>query len=466
MTFIPRTEAEIRQSLLARALAYSGLTDLYEGGVALELLLAVAQSLARAEQSLQQVANLGDLERCVGEDLDERAAEALPDALARQAATAATTLLIFSRAAGDTVGATTIPLGQVVARASDGALYTTTAAGTVLDGALSSGLVPVVAQVAGAAGNSGVGTLTVLKSPPPRIVAVTNPTPATGGLDSESDASLRSRVRQRCRSLARCNPAAIDTLVRAYVNGAGQQARFLKLVETPPRADLWLDDGTGALDQWVEVPPNELLLESAPAGETILYLPHIALRDVPTKLQLTRGGLVSNLLASMGEFTVEPAWGQIRLRDPLLAGDRIDTLAIGGGVLYAYTYYTGLVADVQRLLEGDPYDPVTSPGCRAAGTALRARPAAVQNAPLTLDVTWQGGLSDADLTAAEAAVTDAVLALVNGLDIGQPLYVARLVDAAMDVAEVENVRVVLPAADVYVAVDRVLRSSATLVTLL
>lgn len=465
MTFIPRTEAEIRQSLLARALAYSGLTDLYEGGVALELLLAVAQSLARAEQSLQQVANLGDLERCVGEDLDERAAEALPDALARQVATNSVATVIFSRAAGDTVGATAIPAGQVVARASDGALFTTTAAGTVPHGALASGLVSVVAQVAGAAGNSGVGTLTVLKSPPPRIVAVTNPTPATGGLDGESDAALRARVRQRCRSLARCNPAAIDALVRAYVNGAGQQARFLKLVESPPRADLWLDDGTGALDQWVEVPPNELLLESAPAGETVLYLPHIALRDVPTKLQLTRGGLISNLLASMGEFTVEPSWGQIRLRDPLLAGDRIDTLAIGG-VLYAYTYYTGLVADVQRLLEGDPYDPVTSPGCRAAGTALRARPATVQNVPLTLDVTWQGGLSDADLAAAEAAVTDALLALVNGLDIGQPLYVARLVDAAMDVAEVENVRVVLPAADVYVAVDRVLRSSSTLVTLL
>jgi uncharacterized phage protein gp47/JayE len=459
VTFIPRTEAEIRQSLLARALAYSGLTDLYEGGVALELLLAVAQSLARAEQSLQQVANLGDLERCVGEDLDERAAEALPDALARQAATAATTLLIFSRAAGDTVGATAIPAGQVVARASDGALFATTATGTVPNGALASGLVPAVAQVAGAAGDCGVGTLTVLKSPPPRIVAVTNPTPATGGLDSESDASLRSRVRQRCRSLARCNPAAIDTLVRAYVNGAGQQARFLKLVESPPRGDLWLDDGTGALDQYTAVPAGDELIESAPAGETVLYLPHIAIRDVPTSLFLVPAfGLPSTLLLAAGDYTVEAPWGQIRLAVPLAAGDHVHA--------GAYTYYTGLVADVQRLLEGDPYDPVTSPGCRAAGTALRARPATVQNVPLTLDVTWQGGLSEADLTAAETAVTDALLALVNGLDIGQPLYVARLIDAAMDVAEVENVRVVLPAADVYVAVDRVLRSSATLVTLL
>jgi hypothetical protein len=63
-------------------------------------------------------------------------------------------------------------------------------------------------------------------------------------------------------------------------------------------------------------------------------------------------------------------------------------------------------------------------------------------------------------------VTTALLGVVNGLDIGQPLYVARLVDAAMEVAAVVNVRVVTPAADVYVPVNRVLRSSATLVTLL
>jgi len=465
VSFTPRTETEIRQSLLARALAYTELTDLYEGGVLGELLCSVARSLARAEQGMQQVANLGDLDRCVGEDLDERAAEALPDSLARQAATQAVATARFSRAAGDTVGATVVPVGQIVARDSDGALYATTAAATVPHGSLTSNTVAVVAQTAGAAGNCGVGTLTVLKSPPPRIVAVTNPTPATGGLDQESDASLRNRVRQRCRSLARCNPAALDTLVRAYTNPAGQQARFLKLVETPPRADLWIDDGTGELDQSTIVAPGEVLLESAPAGETVLFLPHTAIKDVPTKLLLTRGGLVSNLLSSMGEFTVEPAWGQIRLRDALLAGDRVET-GNRFGELHAYTYYTGLVADVQQLLDGDPYDLTTTPGCRAVGTVVRALPAVDQDIPLQLDVTWQGGLSDADLAAAADELTTALLGVVNGLDIGQPLYVARLVDAAIKIAAVVNVRLVTPAADVYVPVNRVLRSSATLVTLL
>jgi len=139
-------ETEIRQSLLARALAYTELTDLYEGGVLVELLCSVARSLARAEQGMQQVANLGDLDRCVGEDLDERAAEALPDSLARQAATQAVATARFSRAAGDTVGATVVPVGQIVARDSDGALYATTAAATVPHGSLTSNTVAVVAQ--------------------------------------------------------------------------------------------------------------------------------------------------------------------------------------------------------------------------------------------------------------------------------------------------------------------------------
>lgn len=456
MAFVPRTEAEIGQALLARILAYTDLTDAHEGGVALELLLAEAKELARTEQGMQLIASLGDIDQATGEDLDERAAEALPDGELRQPAVKATSTVRFRRAAGDTVGATPISLGQVVARSSDGALYATTAAGSVADGAVESTNIPVIAQVAGSAGNAGVSTIDVVKGPPPRIIGVANYTTATGGLDEETDSSLRNRVRNKGRSLARCTPSAFDLLVRSYSNPTGQRVRFLRLVEVPPRADLWVDDGTGTLDAYETVASGEVLLESAPAGESVMFLSRQAIRQAPGKLVVTPLLGAAYELTLNTHYTAELPWGQMTLvSGSFTAGDNVATNGV-------YTAWTGLIADVQRLLDGNPYDRTTTPGCRGAGTATRVRPASVQLQTIVVDCTWEPGLGETALAAAVLNVTNAVLGVVNTLDIGSPLYLASLIDVAMEVAGVKNVKVLTPAADVYVAAHRVIRTTSAL----
>jgi len=464
VAFTPRTEAEILRSLVARALAYTQLTDTHEGGVALGLLGAAAKELARAEQQGQTIANLGDLELCVGADLDARAAEVLPAGEVRTTSQFATSTVVFSRAAGDTVGVTAIPVGQVVARGSDGELYATTAAGSVLNGALSSAPVPVQASKAGISGNCGIGAISVLRSPPARIVAVANVTAGAGGVDEETDTSLRNRIRNHCRGLSRCIPSAVETAVRAFVSPTGGQVRYLKRVEIPPRASLYVDDGTGALDVSDVVAAGEVLLAAAVGGETVLFLQRQALKAAPATIDLYRpAGVWFAELKNGIHYSVELPWGQVSLGVTLVAGD---ALIVTG----AYSAYTGLVADVQKLVDGDPYDLDTTPGLRALGTATRVIPAGLVPVTMSLDVTWVSGLGATALAAAQLAVVNAVVGLVNSLEVGAPLYLAAIVDVVMETADVLNVRVVTlagttPAADKYPGASQVLRTTSAGVTL-
>ncbi len=459
MPFIPRTEEEIALSLAGRELAYTALTDIHEGGAEAERIGATAKALARTEQDMQVIANLGDLDRCQGVDLEERAAEVLPDGDLRQEATKASCTVYFNRAAGDTVGVTNIPAGQVVARSSDGFQYATDAATTVPDGATVSGNVSVTALRAGSVGNGG--SIAIVKSPPARIVGVSMVvgTAISGGLDAEGDSSLRNRVRNKCRSLARCNRTAVEQGILAYTNGTGQRVRFIKTVQTPPRANIYVDDGTGGLDLFDTIAANEVLINSAQAGERVLFLSRQAVRDAPSQLRLTRGGVPFGLLIGR-DYTVEHPWGQISLMTALHAADKVETLT-------DYTAYRGLIQDVQRLVDGDPYDYATTPGYAGTACALRVLPALPLPVLITLDVTFKDGLDATTMANAIATVQAAVAGYVNSLDVGAPLLLAGIIDVVMELTPiVANVRVVLPVADLYPAVHQAIRTTEATVTVI
>lgn len=95
-----------------------------------------------------------------------------------------------------TTGAT-VPTGTLWQRA-DGAQYQSTADATLVLGAAS---VPVVAVVAGSAGNCDTGTALSLVSPVSGVnPGATAATPGlTGGADAETDAALRARLLARMR---------------------------------------------------------------------------------------------------------------------------------------------------------------------------------------------------------------------------------------------------------------------------
>lgn len=113
-----------------------------------------------------------------------------------------------------------IPAGTRIATSgATETTYETVAAVTVGIGEATK-VADVVCTVAGAIGNTGTGTVTVLKSAVPGISAVTNTTPIGGGKEIESEAERRARFN-----------AYIGTLPRATSTGLAYGAMTARLLD-------------------------------------------------------------------------------------------------------------------------------------------------------------------------------------------------------------------------------------------
>ena len=89
-------------------------------------------------------------------------------------------------------GTVSIPVGTSIIRSSDGYAFTVTAAGTVSG---SSVTVPIIATIAGSAGNGDAGTQFQMGNPISGVSATsTASTQTTAGTDVETDDSLRTRM--------------------------------------------------------------------------------------------------------------------------------------------------------------------------------------------------------------------------------------------------------------------------------
>ena len=125
--------------------------------------------------------------------------------------------------------------------------------------------VPIQAVAAGAAGNVQAGAISLLATALPGIDTVSNTAPLTGGVDAETDTSLRTRFQNYLASLSRATLVAIQSavasvqlglsfIVQENINpdGSSRPGHFLVVV----------DDGTGA-------PAPTLLTNIATAVEAV-----------------------------------------------------------------------------------------------------------------------------------------------------------------------------------------------------
>jgi uncharacterized phage protein gp47/JayE len=160
-----------------------------------------------------------------GTDLDTWMADF---GLTRLPAVAATGIVTFTRFT--VVGTALVPAGALV-RTSDGtqtfavSIDTTNSAwssaqnGYVMASTVSSINVPVVAQVAGAAGNVQGGAVTLLASAIPGVDAVSNSAAFENGLNAESDAAFRLRFQNYINSRSRATVLAVGYAVSSVQQG-------------------------------------------------------------------------------------------------------------------------------------------------------------------------------------------------------------------------------------------------------
>ena len=430
--FIPKTFQTILERMINRVVARSDLTDINDGSSLKQVLAAAAREDDDCHFQMINLLDLFDIDKCIGNDLDERAKQFNPSITSRIEARKAVGQVRFSRVS--TVGDVSISIGTIVQVPASGVqsaiLFITTALGTIASGSTQSNLVDAVALEAGTAGNAALGTITAFQTKPSGVDAVTNPAVFASGRDYESDDEFRDRLTALIRGLARCHDDGLESAALGIEDSAtGKTVVFAHVYEdSVNRGDvlLYIDDGSGTAEDTTTV-AGESILASAVGGETVIYLPH-----KPIKTEEAFNLYINAALVTSEKYTVNPASGQINL----LAAYYPTGLTAGQAVTGDYTYFTGLIAEVQKVIDGDSADRVNYPGYRAAGVLVRVVVPSIVYQAVIANITV---LSGYDQSAVAESVTAAISQYINSLSISDDVILERLSERALSVAGMYDV---------------------------
>jgi len=456
--FKPKTRDQILTRMINRVVARSSLNDLNNLSDLKQVLAAAAREDDDTYVQMINLLDLFDLFKCRGNDLDERAKEYNPSLVKRLDARKATGTVTFSRTG--TIGSVTIAIGTQVTIPADGAqpevVFTTTTLGTILGGNTVSNAVTVEAADAGASGNAAVGVIKGFVSKPSGVTGVTNPAAFTNGRDREQDDAFLKRIVDQVAGLARCHAAGLEPAALSVEDtNTGKRVLFANVVEDPinlGRVTIYIDDGSGTAET-TAVKVEEVVLAVALGGETKLNLP-----DKPIKIENTFTLRRNTVALVFGvDYTLNPASGQINLLPGtfptgLTAGDLIDA---------SYTYFTGLIALTQKVIDGDPGDRSNFPGYRGAGVRVRVLTPAIVQIVVRANITVLAGFNQA---AVAADVKSAISEYVNGLGISDDVILNEMKERAMAIPGMYDVSFFLPVENRIVQDNQLARLIASNIT--
>lgn len=440
---------QILQAMLNAVVARTDLSDLTDASVFKHLLAGPAREMDEIYYQLALIPDRWNIDTAVGDDLDQRATEIQPALLFRQQATKATGSVVFSRTG--TVGTTVIPVGTTV-KTVDGKSFETTAVATIADTFTAAPAVAAIAVLGGASGNVAPNTITQFEAKPPGVNFVNNPASFATGSDKETDDAFRDRLKAFLRTLARCTPEALEFISRSVVLSNGQRVVYSHVFEDPifrGEVILYVDDGSGTAETVVVIaaenvtaglggpPPN-----SAVGGEEFLSLNNKPVKPtVPVVITSAPRGILTPDV----DYILDDASGQLYFTPALSAGETIDA---------AYTHFSGLIQQVQKVVDGDPLDRANYPGWRAAGVRVRVRTPQILQQVVQATLTIQEGYSSA---AVQADVKAALSGYINGLGISGDVIRNELIAVIMGVSGVYNVSLVQPVSDAVMLDDQLPR---------
>lgn len=422
MAYTPRSSDEILRDLASRFVARSpSVDDLREGSVLFVLLASVAEQLAEADTRLEQIHLQYTMTGATGADLDARASEM---GVTRSSAKPASGEILLTRTSAD--NSIIIPAGSTVGSTLTDVTYATletvTMAGTEAQ-------VRVVAQTNGIVGNIPPNTLNLLIDIPDGVLGIEQSNAFTNGAEAESDEALKSRARLAIDKLTRCTSSALRFEALSFRASDETQATTATIYEPVDKkgyVELLIDDGSGIGDQ-----PNQR--QGQTITQTVLSnaLPYVfsverGITDRGIIIRRNRGG--AEITLSPDQYTVSLSQGLVYINEGVEPNDTV--------IATNYSVYTGLTAELQAHIEGEYDNPST--GFRPAGIDVRVLPAPVQRVSFNILLTAQNGTNI--LTTIDD-IKLACSAYINQLDAGSPAFIAGLIDVAMDVIGVMNVKV-------------------------
>ncbi len=458
--YVPQRYEDILQRMINKVVARTDLTDLNETSSFKTVLAACARGLDEVYFEVSNLLKAFSLSTAAGSDLDRRAAEFPPDGLTRILAVKATGPLVFSRVVAG--GLVNIPVGTRVEVPGENPaiVAVTTAAGTIGVGNVDSAPISATMEKTGVRGNVAASTLTKFKGAKPAGVdSVTNQSVFAGGLDQESDDDFRTRIRAYTRTLSRCTIEALEYIALTAVTGTGQRVVYSKCVEDPisfGKVTLYVDDGAGTAESSTALAAVENLTSGvefpgdvAQGGEQYLYLDNFPVKSPGASFNLELNG---NPLTLGVDYTLNAASGQVYMITPLTAGDVVES-PVGG-----YTWFTGLIKEVQRHVDGDAADRINYPGWRAAGVLVIVRSPTIQSISVAGTITVLDGFTVADVV---ADVATAIAQYINGLGIGGEVVLAKIIEVSMSVPGVFDCAFTAPTANVAILPDQLPRTNVT-----
>ena len=131
-------------------------------------------------------------------------------------------------------------------------------------------------------------------------------------------------------------------------------------------------------------------------------------------------------------------------------------LSAGTVVLASYTYYTGLLAKAQKILNGDPNDSTNYPGVVAAGVIIRVDVPTIRQVTVIASISVEVGFSEDDV---QPEVEQAIVNYIDGLKIGDNVIIAEIIERSMSINGVYNISVQQPTSDVVILEDELPKSS-------
>ncbi len=356
--------------------------------------------------------------------------------------------------------------------------FVTTQNGVIAAGRTAASPIPIVATVPGAVTNVPAGTIQFLRSPIAGIegATCTNLIATFSGRDAESDDDFRARARRHIRALPRGTRAALEGKVigcKAWsATGAllGQVSSALLREERPGESTLFVLDATNRFSQTSEtLLQPELALAAATAGQRHVHLGRPPLVPGTLELVIRSPGVPAALMlhvsdpafarhAELDDTTGVITFGTLpadhAYREPR-TGAAAPGLRAGASVSARYACYTGLLAEVQGVINGDETDRLRYPGWKAAGTRVRVRFPWVRQVEVRLALTPREGFARGELI---SPVIAAVETYINGLGLGAEVVLARILALAMDVPGVFDATALMPTGNVVLLEDEVARA--------
>lgn len=127
----------------------------------------------------------------------------------------------------------------------------------------------------------------------------------------------------------------------------------------------------------------------------------------------------------------------------------LDTAGLSAGtqVVAHYTYYTNLIAETQKVLEGDIDDPINFPGVKAAGVFLAVEAPIIKRITVRATITAEDRFTEADIA---PAVRRAIADYINSRKIGEDIIRSKLIDVAHNIAGVRDITITNPLVNITV----------------